>query len=169
MLTALVERLGKLTRMDEERTQLEMQPFDLSEAAADTVSAFAPAALQPGKTLQSELVPAVCYTGDEAALRQLLALLLDNAVKYCDPGGTIHVALTGGRHPVLTVENSYAAVGTVTLDRLFDRFYRADTARTSGSGFGIGLSIAKAIAEKHHADLSVGSPAPDVIRFRVRF
>lgn len=168
MLTALVDRLVTLTRMDEEQTKLDMQPFDLSEAAAETVAAFSSAAARAGKSLHSEITPRVCYTGDEAALRQLLALLLDNAVKYCDANGSIHMTLTGGRHPVLTVDNSCAEVDSLPLNRLFDRFYRADKARTSGSGFGIGLAIAQAITEKHHGEITVCRPTSGTIRFRVR-
>ena len=76
--------------------------------------------------------------------------------------------LSGGRRAVLTVDNSYAAVDSVELDRLFDRFYRADRARTYGSGFGIGLSIAKAIVEKHRGEISVSGLDGRTIRFRVK-
>ena len=106
--------------------------------------------------------------GNEAAIRQLISILMDNAVKYCDKGGTIRVGLSGGRHPLLTLENSYAAVDSIPLDRLFDRFYRADRARTYGSGFGVGLSIAKAIAEKHRGEITVSGLDGRTIRFRVR-
>ena len=88
------------------------------------------------------------------ALRQLAFILLDNAVKYCDPEGAIQVGLSGKRHPVLTVDNSCQAVDSLPLSRLFDRFYRADSARTYGSGFGVGLSIAKGIAERHGGSIS---------------
>lgn len=168
LMTQLVGRLVALTRMDEAETRLDMRPFRLSETVAETVSAFAPAAAKSGRELTADIAPDVMYTGDEAAIRQLTAILLDNAVKYCDPGGAIRAALTGGRHPVLTVDNSYQAVGGVELGRLFDRFYRGDRARTYGGGFGIGLSIAKAVVEKHRGEITALSLDGRGIRFRVR-
>ena len=168
IMTELVNRLVQLSRMDEDQSTLEMTRFSLSEAVSETAAAFDGTARERDMTLTLDVPQGVCCTGDEAAIRQLLSILLDNAVKYCDKGGTIRVGLSGGRHPVLTVDNSYAAVDSVELGRLFDRFYRADKARTYGSGFGIGLSIAKAIVEKHRGEITVSSLDGRAIRFRVK-
>ena len=73
-----------------------------------------------------------------------------------------------GRRPVISVDNTYTAVCGIELNRLFDRFYRADKARTYGSGFGIGLSMAKAIVQKHHGEISAANLDNRTIRFRVR-
>ena len=108
-----------------------------------------------GRTLVTDLAPDVLYTGSAPDIRQLFSILLDNAGKYCDPAGEVRLSLSGGRHPVLTVDNTFAAVGETDLSRLFDRFYRADPARTAGGGWGIGLSIAQAIAARHHGDITV--------------
>ena len=89
-------------------------------------------------------------------------------MKYCDPNGTINVTLCGGKHPVLNIENSYKSVSNLELNHLFDRFYRADKARTYGSGFGIGLSIAKAIVEKHHDSITAQNIDNKTIRFQVK-
>jgi len=69
-------------------------------------------------------------------------------VKYCDTGGRIQVSVYERRHPVIVVENTYCDVNNIELPKLFDRFYRADKARTFDGGFGVGLSIARAIAKK---------------------
>ncbi|WP_294548118.1 HAMP domain-containing sensor histidine kinase [uncultured Pseudoflavonifractor sp.] len=168
IMAGLVNRLVMLSRMDEDQSTLEMRPFSLSEAVSETAAAFAGTIRERGITLEQDVPPGVSCTGDEAAVRQLISILMDNAVKYCDRDGTIRVGLSGGRRPVLTLENSYAAVDSIQLDRLFDRFYRADKARTYGSGFGVGLSIAKAIAEKHRGEITVSSLEGRAIRFRVK-
>ena len=168
-MAELVGQMVTLCRMDEEKPPLSKAEFDLSETVADTVSEFEPLARAQGKRMESEILPAVRCFGDEGAIRRLLAILLDNAVKYCDPAGEIRVTLSCKRHAVLEVVNSYAAVGEADLNRLFDRFYRSDKARTSGSGFGIGLSIAQATASAHRATLSAYRVGSSEIGFRVVF
>ena len=105
----------------------------------DTALAFSAAAERAGKRLRVEVEPAVFVTGDEAALRQLTAILVDNAVKYADAGGEAAVCLRGGRPPVLTVENDCRNVDELPLQRLFDRFYRFDSARTGDGSHGLGF------------------------------
>lgn len=167
-MTELVNRLVTLSRLDEDGNRPEMRAFSLSGAAEEAAAAFAPAAEKVGKRLTSAVAPGVCCTGDEAQIRQLLSILLDNAVRYCDAGGEIRLTLSGGRRPVLTVDNAYAAVDGVHLSRLFDRFYREDRARTYGGGFGIGLSIARAIVEKHRGEIRAQNLGGQAIRFQVR-
>ena len=146
----------------------EKSSFSLSDATSESVAFFRALAAKKGLSLEEKVPEALDYTGDEAAIRQLLSILIDNAVKYCDPDGKITVSLSGKRHPVLSVENTYREVGSLELDRLFDRFYRADKARTGGDGFGIGLSIAKGITEKHHGTLTAQNVEGHSIRFVVR-
>lgn len=168
LLSQLAGKLVTLARMDEETIPLEAHSFDLAEAVWDTVSCFGPAAENTGRELHCEAPSSLDYKGDEGAIRQLMSILLDNAVKYCDPQGIIQVTLTAGRHPVLTVDNTCSQVESLPLSRLFDRFYRADQARTYGSGFGVGLSIAKGIVEKHRGDITALKQNSNTIRFRVR-
>ena len=85
---------------------------------------------------------------------QLAAILLDNAIKYCDAGGKIQVRLYQRRHPILTVENTYAEVDSLELERLFNRFYRADRVRTFSGSFGVGLSIAQSIVKSHRGTIT---------------
>lgn len=169
-MTELVNRLVTLARMDEENTVLDLLPFDLSEAASDTISAFYNAAEQRGITLTAHIPPLIKYKGDEAAIRQLISILMDNSVKYCDPGGEIAVTLQCGtaKHLVLMVDNTFQSVAETEFTRLFDRFYRADKARTYGGGFGIGLSIAQSIVEKHHGAIQAKCVGTSTIRFVVR-
>ena len=166
-MAGLVNQLVALSRMDEEDRPLELAELDLGEIVSDTVSEFAPLAQNIGKLLIADVADGVRYSGDELLLRRLISVLLDNAVKYCDDGGEIRVRLEGHRRITLTVENTYAAVGGLELHRLFDRFYRADKARTYTGGYGVGLSIAKAIVEKHRGEITAYNKDAEHIGFRI--
>ena len=165
----LVNRLVTLSRLDEDAGAPSNEEVNLSDLALDTYSEFVGLATSRGLSVTSSIDEGVMTHGDEALLRSIVAILLDNAVKYCDAGGEISLTLHGGRHTVLTVVNDYAAVDSIDLERLFDRFYRVDKARTYTGGYGIGLSIARAAAERHRADLTALSPAPAKIAFRLAF
>lgn len=165
----LVNDLVALSRLDEERPQTERLRFSLSDAVYDTAMAFAPAAERAGKALRVDTDPDVFLCGDEAAIRQLTSILMDNAVKYADAGGEICVRLLGGKHPVLCVENDFQNVDALELSRLFDRFYRADPARTGDGSHGLGLSIARSIAEAHRASIRAEKADAARLRLRVRF
>ena len=165
-MTALVNQLVELSRMDEERP-LEVADLPFSELVADTVSEFAPLISQKEKQLQLAIKPDIFCTGNEALLRRLVSILLDNAAKYCDEGGTITVKLQKQRQVLLQVENTYSQVGQTALDKLFDRFYRADKARTASGSFGIGLSLAKSIAEKHKGSILAYQKDDHTIGFKV--
>lgn len=167
-MTALVERLVALCRMDEAGEALPAAPFDLSEAAGEAAAAFSAAAARQGKALQAHIDPGVTYVGDRRAIGELLAILLDNGVKYCDPGGTVQLHLRGGKHPTLRVENAYAQAGRLDVSRIFDRFYRGDDARACGSGFGIGLSMAKAIVAQHKGTICARSQGGNTVILTVR-
>ena len=166
-MSALVRQLVVLTQMDEEKNQITAELFPISGTLSDAVSEFQSLAERRGITLTSDIQPGVTYEGDEAAIRRLLSILLDNAIKYCDPGGEIRVTFRKRRKLILTVENTCAAVGEIALDRLFDRFYRADKARTFDGGFGIGLSIAKSIAHRHRGEITAHQKDGGCIEFRV--
>ena len=166
-MTELVNQLVALSRMDEEHHALQISHVPLGKIVTDTVAEFEPLAKDRGKDLVADVEENVCMDGDEALLCRLIGILLDNAIKYCDPEGQISVTLRKGRRITLTVENTYAAVGELELPRLFDRFYRADKARTFTGGYGVGLSIAKAIAEKHRGDISAYQKDESHIGFKV--
>lgn len=166
-MTELVNQLVELSRMDEESRVMSCSEFSLGEMTADTVGDFKGLAENQGKSLIADIDNDITYKGDEALLHRLLSLLLDNAIKYCDDGGDIVVRLEKRRSVVLTVENSYAAVNETELDRLFDRFYRADKARQFTGGYGIGLSTAKSIVERHKGDIIAYKKDEAHIGFRV--
>lgn len=149
----MINQLVALSRMDESQAHMVRSAFDLSAAVEDTVSEFRPLAAERGKKPQTSIEPGIRYEGDEGLIRRLASILMDNAVKYCDEGGEIRVEVCQHRHPVLIVENTYAQVDQLELDRLFDRFYRADKARTFSGSFGVGLSIAQSIVRSHRGSI----------------
>ena len=151
-LTELVNALVTLSRMDEEDSPLKAEPFPISAAVTETAESFRDFAVSNGHALALSIQPELSYTGDEYAVRQLVSILLDNAVKYAAADTPIALRLEKARRGVtLCVENSCTSLDKADLDRLFDRFYRVNDARSGGpGGFGIGLSIARGIAEGHH-------------------
>ena len=152
-MRSLVNQLVTLSRMDEDHSCLVMTKFDLSKAAMETVAEFEVLASKKEKELTANIEQGIFYKGDEGAIRRVISILLDNAINYCDPDGTILIKVYGKRMPVITVENTCRDVNQIRLDRLFDRFYREDKARTFHGNFGIGLSIAKAIIRSHRGDI----------------
>jgi len=166
-MNELVRQLVTLTRMDEDQTDICREDFSLSDAVTDTVSEFQTLSEEKGKPIKSAVQSGVDYCGDESGIRRVVSILLDNALKYCDSGGEIFVSLTGKHHPVICVENTFDAVDTLERDKLFDRFYRGDSSRTFTGSFGIGLSIAKAVVQKHHGEIFAYKKDDDHIGFRV--
>ena len=163
-LKELVNSLVTLSRMDEENSPLQMADFPISEAVTETAESFRQVVESSGHTLELSVTSGLTYHGDQYAVRQLVSILLDNAVKY----GTLTVPVTimlekARRGVTIRVSNGCEGNGTIDASRLFDRFYRADPARTAG-GFGIGLSIARGIAEGHHGAISA-RVENDVITF----
>ncbi len=161
-LTALVENLVEISRAAERDLDKELfTEIDLSPCVKETADTFRTVAQQDGKTLQADIPEHITLVSSEGDIRQLASLLLDNAIKYCDEGGTVSVSLSKRSKTVhLTVSNTFAAGAGVDYSRFFDRFYRQDESHAlsdgkSKSGFGIGLSIAEGLVDKHHGKIQV--------------
>lgn len=155
-LTELVNSMVTLSRMDEEESPLRMEEFNVSDAVEETAGSFSDFALSHGHEMRINVEPGIKYRGDEYAVRQLVSILLDNAVKYAADATPISVELCRVRKGVvLRAENTCVSPENIDTEKLFDRFYRADPSRSeSGAGFGIGLSIARSIAEGHKGHIS---------------
>lgn len=166
-MSALVNQLVTLTRMDEGNRNMMSEQFDLSKTVHDISTDFQTLAEQKNRKLSAQIEPNISYSGDVEAIGRLISILLDNAVKYCDENGEITVKLSGGKHITLCVENTYGDVNNTELDRLFDRFYRSDKSRTDSGSFGIGLSIAKAIVQNHKGKITAYKADDTHIGFRV--
>lgn len=150
-LGELVKVLLSLSKMSEERSMV-FKDFDISKAAADAFEPFNVLAKNKGKETQTDIQEGIQYNGDEEYIKQMVSILADNAVKYASENGTIKLTLkkTALNKIELAVFNTCEPMPQEQLDRLFDRFYRADSSRNRATGgYGIGLSIAKTIVEKH--------------------
>lgn len=149
-LAALTGDLITLSRM-EESERLQMIDFPFSDMVLEMVGSFQGLAKSQGKEVVSRIQPMLTLRADEKALRQLLSILLDNALKYSPAGSAIAITLDRQGHSLrLTVENTAPAIPREELPLLFDRFYRGEPSRNSQTGgYGIGLSIAKAIVAAH--------------------
>ncbi len=149
-LAQLTNSMLMLARM-EEQPQVEKIAFPLSDVVQETAETFGALAKTREKTLSIEIEPMLSLTGDEKAIRQLLSILLDNAVKYADQNGKITVSLKKHKnHIQISVYNTAQAIDRESLPHLFDRFYRTDASRNSRTGgYGLGLSIASSIVATH--------------------
>ncbi len=173
-LTALTERLVFLARMDEGSAGFTMTAIDLSEAVDKAAAPFESVAVSRGKRLSTSIASGVWAHADAAAVVQVVELLLDNATRYASEDSVIELSLRavsrgqGKGAAELVVSNAVDELPEGDLDRLFDRFYRADVSRSSKTGgSGVGLSVVRAIAEAHGGSATV-SGHDHQITFTVR-
>lgn len=174
-LTALTERLVFLARMDEGSAGFAMAAIDLSEAVDKAAAPFESVAVSRGKRLSTSIASGVRAHADAAAVAQVVELLLDNATRYASEDSVIELSLravsrgAGKGSAELVVSNAVDELPEGDLDRLFDRFYRADVSRSSKTGgSGVGLSVVRAIAEAHGGSATV-SGHDHQIAFTIRF
>ena len=155
-LTGLVQQLVALSRLDEEKGLQDIAEFDLSEAVSESVQPYGALAQTKEKHLTLNIESGLMYTGDEKSIRQLSGTLMDNAVKYSSEKGNIALTLKKkGKKILLEVYNDADGLPQGKLDVLFERFYRLDSSRNSGTGgSGIGLSVAQAIVQAHKGKIS---------------
>lgn len=170
-LRNLTEQMVALSRLEETETAI-LGEVNLSQLVSDSLMIFEPVAVAQGKHLIQEIEAEILCKGEEEKLRQLLSLLLDNALKYTEAHGEIQVKLqrlSKGGKTRLQVSNTVgpdSGIKKGNQDMLFERFYRTDTSRNSKTGgSGIGLSIAKAIAVQHGGKLSAYSEDGKSISF----
>lgn len=167
-MNALVKNLLTLSRMDEERMHVVYSDFDMSKTVKEVADSFEALAISKGKKYQTDIEDNIHITGDKNAINQLTSLLLDNAMKYSTEKGSIHVLLSRDKNIVLEVSNTCDSIPSGNLDRLFDRFYRADSSRSRDTGgYGIGLSVARAIAQSHGGNIEALRDGDRIIRFVV--
>ena len=163
-MTEMMNRLVYLARAEEQGESAVKIEFPISDVAEELADSYRSVAQSSGKEFETDIQQGLSYRGDEKAIRELMTVLLDNAFKYSDGEGNIAVKLSAEGNGVrFAVENSISDIDPKQLENFTDRFYRAD-ASGKIKGFGIGLSIAKAVAESHKGKLLIELPEADRIR-----
>jgi K+-sensing histidine kinase KdpD len=168
-MATLTNDLLSLSRMDENRQQFTMIDFPISDVVEETIYSFQTLAKSKEKHIKADITPMLSYNGDESAIRQVVGILLDNAIKYAKPDKDIEVRLEKkNKNIILTVINSSDPISEEQLDQFFDRFYRTEQSNKSGTGgYGLGLSIAKSIVEKHKGKINATAPNTETVQITV--
>jgi two-component system phosphate regulon sensor histidine kinase PhoR len=170
-LSNLVTDLLTLSRVESEEGAVERERLDLREPVRESARALGPAGEAKGLTLETQMPAApVAVLGDREALRQIVDNLLDNAIKYTPAGGRIWLRIRPEADSVVVeVEDSGCGIEPQHQDRIFERFYRVDKARSRElGGTGLGLSIVKHFALALGGQVSVASVPGQGSTFRVR-
>lgn len=171
-LADLTNDLVYLSRMEETEDHMQMIDFPFSDVVNETAHAFHAVAQSKGKNFQCRVQPMLSLNGNEKAIRQLISILLDNAMKYTLDGGFEFLsAQKQGRYLNLAVQNTtLAPIGKQDLAHLFERFYRMDASRNSQTGgYGIGLSVAKAIVNAHNGKITAAAPDDHSLQIQIQF
>ena len=164
-MDGLIQNLVMIARATEsENTDGSVAQIDAAEIVRASVEPFGSLASQSGLELTCEADGPIPLDGTASSVQQLVTLLVDNAIKYCDEGGHVRVEATprtrGG--VVINVSNSYAEGEGMDLNRFFDRFYREDEAHSNQKGYGIGLSVVESIAKRYKGSVKVGWASGDI-------
>lgn len=169
-LNGLMQNLLTLAKMDEESLVLSMEQLSLSDLLEDAIQSFCEAAALKHICLEQKISPEIFMKGNCEYIKRLISILLDNAVKYSSKEGKISILLKKEGHiAVLQIQNTCEQLPKDEAEKLFDRFYRGDSARTQkNGGYGIGLSAAYAIVKVHKGEISADYPDEHTIRFVVK-
>lgn len=154
----LIDDILELTSIEGGNVQLRTAPVELAPLANDVISSLTAKAASHGVKLVNEVAPEVIVTADARRLEQMLLNLLDNGIKFGREGGTVKISYRSGIRDEITVEDNGDGIPAQHLERLFERFYRVDRARSRDmGGTGLGLAIVKHLALLHQGEVTVSS------------
>ncbi len=157
-LSDLTAKLVTLTKAEEGTASMRVADYNLTAVVEELAHEFEPVAVANGKSLEVRVAPLQTARGDKTLVRQAVSLLLDNALKHSDDGGAVRLSAEARRgHARISVWNTVDGIAPGEHPEFFERFYRADEARSSSGGHGIGLAVVSAIAEAHGASVSARS------------
>ncbi|CAI6063196.1 sensor histidine kinase [Cohnella sp. JJ-181] len=168
-MKTLTDDLLYLTEMDDARARTIYVPFDVSNAVEGVILTMEAVIFEQDLALDYEIEPGLSAVGSAEQIKQVVMILLDNAAKYNEPRGSISLTLKRQHHHIqLAVANTGAGIPAEHVDRIFDRFYRADASRSRRQGgYGLGLAIAKSIVEQHRGRISARSVPGERTTFTV--
>lgn len=169
-MKTLTNDLLYLTQMDDAQTHMIFVPFHLSEAVESVILTMEAVIFEREISFTYDIEPDQTTRGSSEQIKQVVMILLDNAIKYTNPGGSIHLELKKQHnHLLLKVTNTGEGITAEHVDRIFDRFYRADSSRSrKHGGYGLGLAIAKSIVEQHKGKIYVKSVPKEKTSFYVQ-
>ncbi len=158
-MAKLINDMLTLAKMENAGVEVSRAPFDLSDTLSRDMASMAAATAEKGLTLSKAIEGGIVINSDREMIRRVLAILLENAIKYSEPDGEILVSLEKSKYGVIcSVRNSGKGIAPKDLPRIFDRFYRADKSRTGEKGgYGLGLSIAQTIIRRLGGDIMAQS------------
>ncbi|MGU3471833.1 sensor histidine kinase [Paenibacillus sp. D51F] len=170
-MSRMVQHLLVLARSDSGSVEFEMASFNMVPKVRQWMTAFEAVAHKNGISLTAQLPEVLEVTGDVERIKQLVYILLDNAIKYTPENGSVDVALgSSAKQWVLTVRDTGIGIPEEGRQRIFDRFYRVEAHRSRDEGSaGLGLSIAKWIVDAHRGTIEVESSLGDGSTFAVKF
>lgn len=156
-MNVLVNDLLNLTRLENNSSDFIRTDFDLSKAVINTALPFECRAFETNKKFEINVDDNIMVNGSEKHIKQMTAVFIDNALKYSDSGGTVRISLKAiGDKKLLSVYNTGSGINDDEKEKIFERFYRSDESRNrSTGGYGLGLSIAKSIIDKHKFKIQV--------------
>ena len=157
-MSKLVAELLYIAKSDSNEIRMEMYDFNISDAVSEVCLNFEAHAFEEQRELVADISPRLKYFGDEDRIKQLFTILVDNAIKYSIIGTQISVSLFRNSQGKIKfcISNKCENLTEENISKLFDRFYRADPSRNSGTGGnGLGLNIAQAITEAHNGQINV--------------
>ena len=168
VMAGLIDQLLILAKADANEEKLDISEFSLSEVVENVCQNMEIIARKKNLDFQMNIEEDIKIKADYDKIRRLIVILVDNAVKYTEKGGVTVSLFTDKNKRVFTVEDTGIGIAKKDLDRIFDRFYRADKARHREGGTGLGLSIAKWIADIHKYTLTVESELNVGTRFTLK-
>lgn len=156
-MNVLVNDLLNLTRLENNSSDFVRTDFDLSRAVINTALPFECRAFETNKKFELNVDDNITVNGSERHIKQMTAVFIDNALKYSDIGGTVRISLkAAGDKKLLSVYNTGSGIKDDEKEKIFERFYRSDESRNRATGgYGLGLSIAKSIIDKHKFKIQV--------------
>lgn len=164
----LIQELLSLSKLDDKDGRAHFEKVDLSSICQEMILSYESLAYEEGKLIEDQIAENIEILGQESQLKQLVTILLDNAIKHSLDNGKITVELLQEKKTaLLRVSNPSLVYPDEVLKNLFERFYQAEDSRNSSSSFGLGLAIAKAIVEKHKGSITV-SQADSQLTFEVQ-